>query len=431
LKQVGNTARIPIIKAYLWYLAVTEDRYRAKNQTLYGTVTAEERKHMLKKRFGRVIFLTLFLCVILSEGNAAETPASVAIETIGTGIIYQGDTAKARDRAIENSLVAAVHKAIEDVMPREARTETFAQLNQWVYTKARQFVQNYKVIAEDSRGKVYRVLVEARVSPALVEQKLKASGVIRSQQSLPSILLFMAQAPAKLQTESSPPKSYSDQASGIIAAILKQNGFSLIDPAPHVDDSDSAEPDLQKALALGLRLNADVIVMGRVIIEPGPISANGAVQSAQGQVVLKAYAAATGTALATVSQTEVVPNYNDIPGESKAVVDASSLSGRELADNLSVAWQAASQAAQSFEVVVEGASQMMAFVRFRRALSTFPKVKSVQTREMQVDKSILVIEYQGSVQEFAQALDGETFDSYRVKINEFDSSQLKVRLLTQ
>jgi hypothetical protein len=386
---------------------------------------------MFHKKFGLLILLALYFSMLPQIGQAAEPPKSITVESIGTGIIYQGDTAKARKRAIENSLVVAVHQAVEEILPQAERLAAFEQLNQWIFVQASQFIQHYKVIAEASRANVYRVLVEAKVSPALIEQKLKAAGVLRSPHSLPSVLLLMDPASAAHQTESTDPQSYAQQASDIIAGILQQHQYTLIDPALSADQIPPGRLTLQKAMALGSRFQADVIVMGKVLIEPGPISTNGAVQSIQGQVNLNAYATANGSALASVSQMEVVPSYNDLAGENKAVVDASSLAGRELADKLAAAWQSASQMTQSYVVSVEGASPMIAFVRFRQALSTMPNVKSVQTLEMQLDKSTLTVKYRGSVQELAQTLDGTTFDNYQVKILVIMDSELKVRLLTK
>jgi hypothetical protein len=391
---------------------------------------------MLNKTLGRVIIALVYLGVAFSAGLAAETPPSITVEAIGSGQIYRGDTAKARKRAIKNGLIAAIYQGTNELLPQETVVGAFGQLNHLIYAQVDQHIENYKVIAESSRAGRYYVLVEAKVSLALIERALKEAGVIRAQQGLPSVLLLLTQTRGEPQGGDPEQVGFHKQASKIIEDILQQNSFPLIDPASYGADPLPPELDLQKALAMGARFKADVVVIGTVFVQPGPISANGALQSVQGQVDLKGHATATGEVLASVSRVEVAPNYSsslsdtDKTGAHKAVADASAVAGRELADSLSATWQASSQATHSIEVVVEGASQMLTFVRFRRSLSDVPKVKSVQTREMQLDKSTLIVKYQGTAKELADALDGKTFDTYRVKIHEVTTTQLKVGLFT-
>ena len=364
-----------------------------------------------------------------SEKTTDQTPELMTVETIGTATVLQADAAKARERAIENGLAAAVHQAVQELLPQEARINLFERLNQEVYLHPQQLIQDYRVIAEVSRDGVYRALIQARLSAALVEQQLKSSGLIGVPQTLPGVLLVMAAEGSLPQADPSAVEAYRKQALGILADIFQEHSYPLVQPGNREAVGNPSGLDLRHALAMARRRGADVLVMGRLTIESGPISTGGSVQSAQGRVELNAYAAEAGNRLASVSRLEVAPHYNDLPGADKVVVDASSLAARELVDKLSAAWKVNSQKARTFEVVVEGAPQMLAFVGFRRGLSTFPRVQSVQTREMQIDKSVLTVAYRGSAQELAQALDGKTFDACQVEISEFTPSQLKVRLL--
>ena len=85
----------------------------------------------------RKLLFTVFILVVAANlsdiVNAEENASGKIIGVIGTGTIQGGDVAKARDRAIKNSLVSAVEFVVADILPLESITQNFEALNKIFY----------------------------------------------------------------------------------------------------------------------------------------------------------------------------------------------------------------------------------------------------------------------------------------------------------
>ncbi len=141
----------------------------------------------------RSLFVVIFFAIIITLSGTARAEKQVftkVVKVIGTGRIYKNNTAEAREQAISNSLVSAVEKAIAELLPHEILVQKFYMLNNIFYENTREYIQDYKVLAEAASDKFFRVIVQATVTTDRIKERLLNVGITMEEKTLPKILFF-------------------------------------------------------------------------------------------------------------------------------------------------------------------------------------------------------------------------------------------------
>ncbi|MBW1834150.1 MAG: hypothetical protein JRI62_04995 [Deltaproteobacteria bacterium] len=388
-----------------------------------------------------IIFILAVAANLSAIVSAEENASEKIIEVIGTGAIQGGDVAKARDRAIKNSLVSAVEFAVADILPIESMIQNFETLNEILYDNSSEFVADYKVLTELKSGRTYRVLVQATVSTSVIEQQLMNAGIKVCKKNLPEILFFIAE---QNFSDISPRYWWSEDLTFFkgyteIAMTEKmlENGFSVIDQKKLVLNEefetlkDKADLSNQDAVSLGAVLQADVVIVGNSKADIAPNTMGGDIKSFKAIVSARALRTDTGEEIASTTRTVVSVNKDNIAGARDALSNAGYLSGSDLASQIAMKWhEEVKKSITTLVIIVEGTRALSNFVIFRAELSEIPGVDSLQTSEMKADEATIVVDFQGNAKELADALMLKNFESFGINIYEISQSHLRIRLVS-
>jgi hypothetical protein len=395
---------------------------------------------LIKKSF--LIIFILAVAVTLSAIVSAEEDASEKIiDVIGTGTIYGDDVAKARDRAIKNSLVSAVDLTVANILPLESMIQNFETLNEILYDNTSEFVEYYKVLTELKSGRTYRVLVQATVSTSVIEQQLMSAGIKVCKKNMPDILFFIAE---QNLGDISPRywwskdltfvKGYTEIA---VTEKMLKNGFSVIDQKSLVINEefetlkDKADLSNQDAVSLGAVLQADVVIVGNSKADITPNTMGGDIKSFKGTVLARALRTDTGEEIASTTQTAVSVNKDNIAGGRDALSNAGYLAGSDLASQIVMKWhEDVKKSITTLVIIVEGTRTLSNFVIFRTELNEIPGVDSLHTSEMKADEAAIVVTFQGNAKELADALMLMTFESFGINIYEISQDHLRIKLVS-
>ena len=393
----------------------------------------------------RRLFFTVFILAVAANlsgiVNAEENASEKIIEVIGTGAIQGGNVAKARDRAIKNSLVSAVEFAVADFLPLESMIQNFEILNEILYDNSSEFVADYKVLTELKSGRTYRVLVQATVSIDAIKEELISVNIKVYKKNLPKILFLIAEqnfsdiSQRYWWTEDLTfVKGYTEIA---MTEKMLKNGFSVIDQKSLVINEefetlkDKADLSNQDAVSLGAILQADVVIVGNSKADIAPNTMGGDIKSFKGTVLARALRTDTGEEIASTIQTEVSVNKDDIAGARDALSNAGYLAGSDLASQIVRKWhKEVKKSITTLVIIVEGTRALSNFVIFRAELNEIPGVDSLQTSEMKADEATIVVDFQGNAKELADALMLKNFESFGINIYEISQSHLRVRLVS-
>jgi hypothetical protein len=390
----------------------------------------------------RFIFLMFFLSVVFTPSKNVQAENRISTKTvvvIGTGKIYGKNSARAREEAIANGLASAVEDVAVELLPPESLARNFQTFNDLLNGQTGKFVQGYRVLAELSLKKTYRVAVEANVFTSRLKTFLSDAGILLSEKFLPKILVLISEQ----NTKDPSPTYWWGQKGNFKKAIsvstllktLENKGFPIIDyrqiPKSTFHDHAFDKPDLNnyQAVNLGLKVQADVVIIGTSVAERTPNIMGQNIRSFKGIVSARAIRTDTGEEIAATIKSAVTTNTDETAGIRDTLSDAGSSAGKALASQIVYAWQKKEKQYNLVEVIVEGTDNLVDFEKFRRIINQMSGVKNLQTKEMKADEVIITLEFQGDAKTLADTLMLKTFESIGINIYEVSHNHLKIQLI--
>ena len=384
-----------------------------------------------------VSILTLMSTGMARAGTQAEAKTFIVI---GSEAIYKGNIPMARDRAIAESLMAAVALMTAKILEKDILVQNFQQLNELVYNRPNKFIEGYKVLTEATAGKYYRVVVKATVSAKKIAKELTKSGILRVKTDMPAVLLLIAEHNIDDLTPrfwwSRQEKKFEPISQRSLAALLQEKGFIIIDPQnsrrkTSVDwgSLDKAELTDEEARDLGSQLGAQVIILGNATASPTPNTMGTDMKSFKGTVTARALRTDSGDEIASLSRTTVAANTDEVTGGNEALAGAGTLAAESLAEIIADVWQKKARQPNLLEIAVEGTKKLTNFVRFRRILSSIPGVQGVRVKEMKSNEATLFVDYKGTAEDLAAALMLKSFESFGINITEVDQNNMRIALI--
>ncbi|MFO7684904.1 MAG: hypothetical protein R6V60_02325 [Desulfobacterales bacterium] len=393
------------------------------------------KKRLLRSPAFFLFALVMTLTVIrITEASPLQTYVIIGTEPIAA----ENTITAARNQAITNSLVTAVGLAVADGLPVEAMASRYEKLNQHIYANAGYFVQDYKVLAESRQANRYHVVVQATVSGERIKSELTRYGILQIRRPMPSVLYFISE-----QSPENPLPQYwwgrnmpyvKTAAETAMIETMREQGFRSVEHGPQVQlmagqtVADSPEITVEEAVNLALALNADVVVIGRSVVERtdsmGPDS-----QSYKGSMIARAYFAKTGKQIASVIKTALTAAADQAAGSRDAFKDVGGRCAGELAALIEGAWQEEGPTADQIDVQLTGTHNLANFVQFRRMLASISGVEDVQVKELKTDDAALRVSYRGKTSELAEALMLNAFETFSINIHEVMPDRLKIQLV--
>lgn len=387
--------------------------------------------------FGFKAGLIAVIALVLSCPAAwsAQGQAASPIYVVGSSSIRGSDMSASRNDAIADSLVFAVTKALEELMPPQTLEGNFQVLSESILSRADQFIVDYQMLTEATSGGAHRVMVKANVSVPRLKEALKQAGVFIGQKKYPHVLFCIAE---KQVGEVGYQYWWSGQSywrAGVapqdIARIAKEKGFKII--TPRVGQAMTSYPpelSVPEAVALAQQLHAEVVVVGQAVAEETPNTMGAKLRSFRGTVAVRAYNVRNSQEIGHSQQTAVVTGDDPEAGGKKALADAAAPAGQELAYQIAEVWFSKGIGSSKIVIQVEGISGHIAeFVKFRGAVGVMSGVDSVQRREMMADTAVLEVDYQGSARALADALMRQSFDSFGLNISEPEGNTIRLQIV--
>jgi len=372
--------------------------------------------------------------------QAEDQVATKTVLVVGTGMIYKEDSASARKEAIENSLVFAVESVALDLLPPESLNQTFQSFNEALYNKTGKFIQGYKVLAEFKIKDAYKVMVEANVSIAGLTKLMSDAGIMSGGKSLPKILVLVSEQSLE---DTSPKYWWGKKADmGEIFSVsafietMRSKGLPVLDHSSitqniSIDDGyDKPDLDKKQAVDLGLKLKADIVIVGKTIIDQAQNIMGKNIRSFKGVVSAHAIRTDTSEEIATITKSAVTANADETIGARKALSAAGSLAGETLASQIIDAWQRKDEQTNIIGIVVEGTDNLANFEKLIRIINEISGVKNLQIKELKANETVISVEFKGTAKALADALMLKSYGSVDINIYEVSKNNLRVELIS-
>lgn len=176
-----------------------------------------------------------FLLLLLFSVGSAEAG------TIGQGTakIFNDNEVLAREQAERNALRNAVEKGVGLILESKTRVENYLVINDHIYSSAKGFVTNYRVVREERRGDVWHVEVDAEVSEAKLKSTLGHLRILHKKMGHKRFMVvYSPNHPQALDTS----HGAAEAALASIQNELIREGFRLFDQRILADIVDRTTP---------------------------------------------------------------------------------------------------------------------------------------------------------------------------------------------
>jgi len=388
-----------------------------------------------------IFFITFLLFGFFAHSVNVQAEDQIETKTIvviGTGKIYKEDSASARKVAIENSLVSAVESVALELIPPESLHQTFQNFNQALYDQTGKFIQGYKVLAESKIKDAYRVMVEANVSIKGLKKLLSDAGILSGGKPLPKILVLVSEQNIE---DTSPKYWWGEKAVlGEIFSVnalienMRSKGLPVLDIrsiAQNINiDNRYDKPDLtsEEAVDLGLKLKADIVIVGNTIIDQAQNIMGKNIKSFKGVASVRAFRTDTGEEIAATTKSAVNSNADETIGVRDALSAAGSLAGETLASQIIDAWQRKDEKTNIIEIVVEGTDNLADFEKFIGIINKISGTKNLRIKGLKANETVISVEYKGNAKSLADTLILKSYGLVGINIYEVSKNHLKVQL---
>jgi len=395
-----------------------------------------------KIRINGMLAAIFFLSVTLMLPIAGQTEEEAfvkTVEVIGTGRIYGDDVPTAKIRATSNSLISAVALVAADLLTIDSMVRNFQTLNEVIYSRTGEFIRDYKVLTSSVFGKEYRVMVQVSVLADKMGEQLSNAGIILVKKEMPRILFLVSEQNLGDLLPTYPEGEDTDYfrpfSESAMAETMKAKGFFVIDHGDMVRSTEGSSQPFEteindpEAVSIGLRFQADVVIVGRSLAYKTSNVMGENIRSFQGIVRARALRTDTGEEIASITQTAIITHTDEMAGGKGALSNAGSLAGEALAFQITESWQKEEKKPEIVEILVEGTGDLANFVKFRRVIREMAGVTGIQVKEMKPNEATILVNFEGSAKALADALMLKSFDSIAINIYEVSASRLRIALM--
>lgn len=121
--------------------------------------------------------LVFALNLPLAEAQVETDPDQDQVLVIGTGDIINGNVSEARSMAISDALIKGVEGYLAGLLGSQDMVNHFSRLLQDIIPKAKEWITNYYILAEERINGHYQVLIRVSVNDKVMEERLREIGI--------------------------------------------------------------------------------------------------------------------------------------------------------------------------------------------------------------------------------------------------------------
>jgi len=210
--------------------------------------------------------------------RAALGKEKISDEMLAMGLakIVQGNMAAAKSEALSSAMGKAMEEYLILRLGEAGVTNNFERVVREVLPSLTEGIENFHILAENTSGGTYQVLVKVKVNKKVIDEKLRFSGIALEQASRSKILFMVSEVKGKrVQYWWKGPDFFSflNQAEVLLYNVFQERGFMPINHTFGIAEESLSpamrreELDNKGALEWGKMLSADFVIIGKSIIE--------------------------------------------------------------------------------------------------------------------------------------------------------------------
>ncbi|RPI76300.1 MAG: hypothetical protein EHM45_13355 [Desulfobacteraceae bacterium] len=375
---------------------------------------------MLKKVmvFFGVLAVMMPLTLMLSAEEGIKTVKAVGVA--------DGNSAQARDEALNDALRKAVEQGVGTFVSAELTVEQEQLVEDKIYTASSGYIENYKIDREGPKGNQYQVEITAQVKLGKLSNDLKSIGVLMEKKRYPrtAVLVYSKEIDTTFPGVS---LEGNNSVENWVEKSLLDKDFQLVDLAQvgykkEMETSLSAG-DPNKAAKIAKNFGAEVLVAGdvrRSFVGERQVMGR-SMRFFTNEVRLKAIETDTTRVLYSGARTK--------PASGAESFGPLEMATQELMKEMSAAilekWRKDVYQASAYQIDIENIS-FENLAKFKEGLKKIRGVRDVQTRHFQAQNALLEVQYQGSLEELSDKI-LKTIKAPRFAVQGMQANTLEIK----
>jgi|GEM_PF-545296 len=397
-------------------------------------------KKMAKKIFPERLLGFYLSLSLVSVALAFSAPCAKAqgtgssdagvILTIGSSTIVQGNLAAAKNSAISLALMKGVEYYLASKLGSQGMLNNFQRIVEEILPGAREEIENFNVLAEEQFQDQVKVLVRLRINEKVMEEKLKAAGIVLGEGPALKILFMVRENKNGTLSywwkDAHTIRSPLSSAELIFNNIYQERGFKVLDRTVNVPEADYPRdlnaPELQDPdlLLWGKAFGADIVFHGQMDVV------------GQDEISLKVTVLDVNQAspIAQDVQVEQVGKGTTAREPLTAAMErAVNRSAAKLTPSIIRVSRTEHEKVERLELTLKGMTTYKQFTTLRDFLTReVPGVKSVKQTRVRKDSIAVAVEFQGSGDTFLDRLLHHGKLPFPLQLEQKDEAQIVLRM---
>ncbi len=387
-----------------------------------------------KIHFNRV---SIFLCLaVLYFATAAPICAGEMIVAEGVAAIIGGNTAVARDKAIDDALRKAVEQAVGTVISSDTMSENYKVIHDKILAQTAGYVERYKILSEKTTGDLYRVMIEAEIGRANLMNDLRALGLLHILKEKPKVMVIFQEKIGGLYATTA--WENVGQAESTIMERFLNAGFNVVDPQTVKANitRDKAlrifEGDSRAAAAEGLKYGAQVVITGKSYSKNAGGRLYGTrMQSIQATLQARVLRTDTGRIISSRSATGAQVHIDELQGGALAIKEASERLADDLMQDIVSTWRGEVYGrSQEITLMISGLVSYRHLAAVKRFLEKETQgVREVHQKSYTGGVAELMLDYGGKSSNIADNLSTRKFTGFRLEPTNVTPNRVDVKVI--
>ena len=370
----------------------------------------------------RPILLSI-TCLFYAIVNLDPAYAQKIVQSEGTASVHKDFVDIARDRAIDDAQRRAVEQAVGVMISNETLVENFEIISDKILSQSKGYIQSYEVLSEEREGDLYKVMIEAKISTARIENDLEAIHQLIARKAKPRLMILFG---GSEQSDSIGEahmaryfllKGFKLVDSGVVRRNLEQGGYERLTHG------------MVAAQRVGERFGAEVIILCSVEATSNPFKIGDIEMHSNGATVSgKAIDVGTGNIIATGSETKRLPGIKDYIQPS--IEQASEMLAKVLMNDILSQWSRELANTLEVRLFVSGFRNYNELNVFKHLLRAEVRgVEEIRQRLYSQGTAELEIDLRGDTVNLANDLASRHVNGRSIEIGEITQNRVEITLL--
>jgi len=370
----------------------------------------------------RPFFLSV-ICLFCAIVNIDPAYAQKVVQSEGTASVHKDFVDIARDRAIADAQRRAVEQAVGVMISNETLVENFEVISDKIISQSKGYIQSYEVLSEEREADQYRVMIEAKVSTAEIENDLEAIHLLIARKAKPRLMILF---------KGGEQRDFIGEA--CMTRYFLSKGFKLVDSemvrkSLEYGSCEKSTYDVETAQRVGQRFGAEVIILCSAETTSNPFKIGEIeMHSNSATVSGKAIDVGTRSIITTASETKRLPGIKDYFQPSTE--QASEMLAKALMNGILSRWSRELTNTLEVRLFVSGFQSYSELNAFKHLLRAEVRgVEEIRQRLYSQGRAELEIDLRGDTVNFAGDLASRRVSGMSIEICEITQNRVEIKLL--